>query len=218
LRRIGSGTGGSGRAGWPRRRRAVIFRRFHPAHAHRHLALRAHAELVRRAARQVDDPRTADERPAIVDPHDDPAAAIKRGNFHVARQRQRGMRGGDPAGNERFPVGGAVARFTAIPTGIAEHIIGGAGGGHVSLPTHGIGRTDPHRRIADRTETATTAARAAGQRQQKRHCPTDIRPKPHHTFLTCRSRPGHSGPLRRGGISRLCSVTDCALHTADGYT
>src|SRR3546814_19812377 len=73
---------------------------------------------------QVDDP-PARERAAVVDADDDPPPAIERGDLDIGRQRQRRVRGGDPAGPEFLAIGGAISRFAAVPARIAERVIGG---------------------------------------------------------------------------------------------
>jgi hypothetical protein len=62
-------------------------------------------EQLRAASRQIDQPR-ADERSAVVDPHDQLAAVLEIADLDVARQRQCLMRRGQPVLIIGFAVGG----------------------------------------------------------------------------------------------------------------
>src|SRR3546814_17565183 len=63
----------------------------------------------------------------------------------LGRQRQRRVRGGDPAGPEFLAIGGAISRFAAVPARIAERVIGGRGGGDIGRAADRIGGAAPHR-------------------------------------------------------------------------
>ena len=99
---------------------AVFLRRFRPAaRAPRPWPCALIPSCFRSAARQVDNP-TLREWAAVVDPHDNPTPGIERSHLDIGRQRQGGVRGGDPAGAKLLAIGGAFSRLAAVPAGIAK--------------------------------------------------------------------------------------------------
>ncbi len=165
-----SETGGKGRAALPWRRRSRSFSSGSTTRT-RTAALPTvrRPSLLRRSARQVDDPRRSRKRPAIIDPHDDPPPGVERRHLDIAGQGQGGVRRRRPAGAEAFAVRGALARFAAIPAGIAEHVIGRVLGGHIGDAAHRIGLADPDRIVADRP---VIPARTGGEQGRRRRGPS----------------------------------------------
>ena len=90
----------------------------------------------------VDQPRMG-ERPAIVDAHDDGTLVGKVGDAHIARQRQRRMRGGERRHVEHLAVRRPPpVELTAVPGGRAHLLVARIDLRLVPLAAHLIGLAD----------------------------------------------------------------------------
>src|SRR5262249_41409078 len=89
--------------------------------------------------REVDD-AVAMVRTAIIDAHDDGAAVVEVGDSHIARQRQRGVRGRDAVHCIDLAVGGPPAvEVAAVPRRDALDAIGGILGRDIGAPVDVVG-------------------------------------------------------------------------------